>query len=438
MNQMILAAIIFAITYICMIVLTRWRPLVVMVSAVVFILLGLFGVFDYTLAEVWQSLDWNVLLMIAGTMGLVALFSESRMPQKIADLIIRASPNVCWTVVLLSVFASLVSAVVDNVATVLMIAPVAFVLADKLGISPILPILSIAISSNLQGAATLVGDTTSILLGSQLDMTFLDFFWYSGKPGLFFVVQMAAILTTIYLLWIFQKYKQRPTDMGLTRVEDIVPTILLLAMIIILIFASFIPEEKKPYITNGLICVALMVIGIIYRIILTKSFQPVKVVMESFEFDTLILLFGLFIVIGGIEQAGVIKAIGDFFANLNIGIFGMYSIMVWGSVLISAFVDNIPYTATMLPVVQIINDNLGIESPVLFFGLIIGATLGGNITPIGASANIVAIGSLKANNYEVSNRTFMKLSVPYTLIAVFTGYVLVWLFYGLSSGLSLR
>ena len=431
MNAFMIAALLFTVTYICMIMLTRWRPLVVIISAALFVLLGLFGVLEYTLPEVWAALDWNVLLMIAGTMGLVALFSESKMPQRLADLIIKAMPDVRWTIVMLSVFASVVSAFIDNVATVLMIMPVALVLAEKLDISPVLPIIAISISANLQGAATLVGDTTSILLGSQLDLSFLDFFWYMGRPCLCFVVQLACFFTVLYFFRVFRDYKQKPAQMEMTEVKDPVPSILLIAMVVLLIIASFIPSEKKPYTTNGLICMALLLIGIVYRIIRTKSFTPLKIVMNGFEFDTLILLFGLFIVIGGIEQAGVIKAIGEFFASLEIGTFAMYTIIVWASVLISAFVDNIPYIATMLPVVQILSDDMGLShTPVLFFGLLIGATLGGNITPIGASANIAAISTLRSNGYEVKNSTFMKMSIPYTLIAVMTGYILVWLLYG--------
>lgn len=431
MNAFMIAALLFTITYICMIMLTRWRPLVVIISAALFVLLGLFGVLEYTLPEVWAALDWNVLLMIAGTMGLVALFSESKMPQRLADLIIKAMPDVRWTIVMLSVFASVVSAFIDNVATVLMIMPVALVLAEKLDISPVLPIIAISISANLQGAATLVGDTTSILLGSQLDLSFLDFFWYMGRPCLFFVVQLACFFTVLYFFRVFRDYKQKPAQMEMTEVKDPVPSILLIAMVVLLIIASFIPSEKKPYTTNGLICMALLLIGIVYRIIRTKSFTPLKIVMNGFELDTLILLFGLFIVIGGIEQAGVIKAIGEFFASLEIGTFAMYTIIVWASVLISAFVDNIPYIATMLPVVQILSDDMGLShTPVLFFGLLIGATLGGNITPIGASANIAAISTLRSKGYEVKNSTFMKMSIPYTLIAVMTGYILVWLLYG--------
>jgi Na+/H+ antiporter NhaD/arsenite permease-like protein len=152
--------------------------------------------------------NWNVLLMILGTMGVVALFIESKMPALLADLIIDRMPNVKWATVVLALFAGLISAFVDNVATVLMVAPVAVTVAKKLKISPVNMIISIAISSNLQGAATLVGDTTSILLGAEANMNFNDFFFYQGKPGLFWVCQVGAIVSGLVLLWVFRKDNQ--------------------------------------------------------------------------------------------------------------------------------------------------------------------------------------------------------------------------------------
>src|SRR5699024_6800814 len=124
--------------------------------------------------------------MIGGTMGLVQLFIDSRMPERMADLIMEKVPTVQWAAVSLSLFAGIISAFVDNVATVLMIAPVAMEICRKLKVNPVPVLISIAVSSNLQGAATLVGDTTAIMLGSALDMSFLDFFWYQGKPSMFF------------------------------------------------------------------------------------------------------------------------------------------------------------------------------------------------------------------------------------------------------------
>ena len=139
------------------------------------------------------------------------------------------------------------------------------------------------------------------------------------------------------------------------------------------------------------------------------------------------LLAGLFVVIGGIKNAGVIDVIGNAISSLGSGsVFVIYTIVVWMSVLLSAFIDNIPYTATMLSIMPVIAADIGIEPKLLYYGLLCGATLGGNLTPIGASANIAGIGILRKEGYEVKSTTFMKYGVPFTLAAVITGYLLIW------------
>ena len=420
------ASILFCITYGLMIIFTKRRPLIACVSAAIFVVLRILPYQD-----VFFAIDWNVILMIAGTMGLVALFTESKMPQRIADKIINGLPDVKWIIVSLSLFAGFISAFMDNVATVLMLAPIAVLLSKKLNISPVKPIIAISISANLQGAATLVGDTTSILLGSRLGMNFFDFFWYLGKPSLFFSVEIAAVAATGIIYFVFRKAEQKPDKVELTKVTDYMPSILLCIMVVLMIAASFLPEDKKPQIVNGLICSVLLIVGIVYNMIKNKNCSILKTVKDEFDFETLFLLIGLFVIIAAVNKAGLIQAIADSFLKMGGSVFLIYSIIVWGSVLVSAFVDNIPYVAAMLPIIEIFSNRLGIASPILFFGLLSGATLGGNITPIGASANITSLGILRSEGYEVKNSEFMKMSVPYTLTAVAIGYVLVWLFYGI-------
>lgn len=419
---MVPALIVFGITYVLLFTFQKLRPYIAIGSAVVFSVMCRF-----TLPEIWAAIDWNVLMMIAGTMGTVYLFIESKMPDLLADIIIDKVPNVKWAVVWLSLFAGIISAFVDNVATVLMIAPVALDIAKKLKINPVAMIISIAVSSNLQGAATLVGDTTSILLGGALDMTFLDFFWYKGAPGLFWVVQTGAVASAFILMWLFRREKQPIESHNRTKVHDLFPTYLLLGTIVLLILASFIPN--KPAETNGYICVALMVIGVLRELIFKKNKTIVRDVFKEIDFFTLGLLAGLFVVIAGIEDKGVIDAISRLFLKLGSNKFLIYSVIVWASVLLSAFIDNIPYVATMLPVVMSLSSQLGMEPTLLAFGLLVGATLGGNLSPIGASANITGIGILRGEGYEVKSRDFMRIGVPFTLVAVLWGYILVWLFW---------
>lgn len=420
---MFLALALFLLTYILLLLVPKYRAYIALASAVLFVVLGILPV-----NKVFFAVDWNVILMIAGTMGIVSLFIESKMPSLLADIIIAKTPNVKWAIISLSLFAGIISAFVDNVATVLMVAPVALTISRKLNISPVPSIISIAIASNLQGAATLVGDTTSILLGGYANMDFLDFFFYRGKPGMFWVVQIGAVAATAVLLLVFRKQKQSIEINDKTVVTDYFPSVLLAGTIILLILASFIPEDKKLSITNGIICVGLMGIGLIGEIIRSRKLMPVIRTLKEIDYFTLLLLASLFVVIGGITEAGVVDEISRLFVKVSgNNVFLIYTLLVWASVLFSAFIDNIPYVATMLPVTGGIAGIMGIDPTILYFGLLTGATLGGNLTPIGASANITGLGILKKEGYEVSAKDFMKISVPFTLAAVTAGYILIWL-----------
>lgn len=448
----ITALILFAVTYVLMMAFQKIRPYVAIGSALIFISLGiiasvspdLFGsgffnvgnsTYSYGFLQALKEIDWNVIMMIAGTMGTVYLFIESKMPQLMSDILISKMPNVKWTIFALSLFAGIVSAFVDNVATVLMIAPVALALCKKLNISPVPSIICIAVSSNLQGAATLVGDTTSILLAKAANLDFSDFFVDEGKPGMFWVVEAGALASALIILVMFRKDKDKIEFNSRTKVEDKFPTYLLLGTIICLIAVSFIPYKSaaaegqfyKPDITNGVICVAFFVIGLIREIVFKKNTKILKDSLMEIDYYTISLLIGLFVVIGGIKNAGVIDVIGNAIAKVGAGSqFLIFTVIVWISVLLSAFIDNIPYTATMLTIVPVIAANVGMEPKLLYYGLLCGATLGGNLTPIGASANITGIGILKKEGYEVKATTFMKYGVPFTLAAVITGYLLLW------------
>lgn len=419
----LIALLIFIAVYALMLLLPTWRAAAALAAAAAFVLLGIVPV-----GEVAGAVDWNVLLMLAGTMGTVDLFIRSNMPNRLSDRLVSVLPSVKWLIIALALFAGLVSAFVDNVATVLMLAPVGLAISKKLNISPVEPILAIAVSSNLQGAATLVGDTTSILLAGHMGLDFMDFFVYRGRPGMFWVVEAGALVTVPVMLVLFRREKGKLRADHLTPVTDYLPTWLLLGTVLSLIAASFIPN--KPDITNGVICMAFFLVGLLLESGKSKEKSLTADVLKAIDYETLGLLAGLFIVIRGIERVGIIDELSRAISRMGGGsLFWTYTIIVWASVLISAFVDNIPYTATMLPVVGGVAASLGVNQAVLCFGLLTGATLGGNLTPVGASANIAACGILRREGYEVTTGQFVRIGVPFTLAAVLTGYVLVWLFY---------
>ncbi len=440
MSPFIIAIILFAVTYVLLFTLPKLRSYIALGSAVVFSVWLTFFCADieFGLGTVFGAIDFNILMMIAGTMGIVTLFIESKMPMRIADVMLSKFGNVKMAIVAMAVLSGVVSAFVDNVATVLMIAPIALAVCKKQNISPVPAIISIAVSSNLQGAATLVGDTTSILLGGYADMTFFDFFWFRGRPGIFWAVELGAALTVLILLFIFRKETQPLKLTDRTEVKDYVPSFLMVGVVLALILASFIPQPSEGALLtlynlrNGIICMVLMVVGIVVNLCRTKKFDSTKNVFKEMDYQTLLLLASLFVVIQGITSAGVIDKLAEGLVAIGGGsLFLTYTVIVFASVLISAVVDNIPYVLTMLPVVTSVAAGMGVEPYVLYFGLLVGATLGGNITPIGASANITGIGILRKEGYEVKAGDFMKISVPFTLTAVLSGYLFIWIFWGL-------
>ncbi len=415
-----LAIVLFILTYASLLLFPKIRAYLALGSAALFVILGILPI-----GKVFGAVDWNVILMIAGSMGVVSLFIDSRMPELLADKIIDKMPDVKWAIISLSLFAGIISAFVDNVATVLMVAPVALTIAKKLKISPVPSIIAIAVASNLQGAATLVGDTTSILLGGYAHLDFLDFFVFRGKPGMFWVVQAGAIAATLVLLLIFRKQNQKINPVNDAVVKDFFPTWLLVGMVVCLILASFIPG--KIAVTNGLICTGLFVVGLIRQYFIKKDHVLTLKAIKDIDYFTILLLAGLFIVIGGITEAGVVADIAKLFVGIgNNNLFVIFTLVTWASVFFSAFIDNIPYVATMLPVMSGIATMMGIDPTILYFGLLSGATLGGNMTPIGASANIAALGILRKEGYEVKTLTFMKIGIPFTLAAVTVGYAMIW------------
>ncbi len=423
---MVPAIVLFVITYILIFVLSKYRTYVVLASGAIFILTGMLP-----LSDIFSSIDFNVILMIIGTMGLVSLFTESKMPAMLADMVMEKVPDVKWAAVSLALFAGVISAFVDNVATVLMVAPIALAICKKLQVNPVPFIIAISVSSNLQGAATLVGDTTAIMLGSALDMSFLDFFWYKGRPSIFFAVELGAVLSALILLYIFRKENSAvPKNEERTKVTDLVPTILLVMVLVLLIAASFIPV--KPDITNGAICCVLFLIGLVYTVIKKKIFSAVIEPLKEIDFQTIGTLVGIFLMIGGISSMGVIDALANMLAHSGEGnIFVLYTVIVFASVVISAFIDNIPYVATMIPVIAGIATTLNIDATPLYFGLLTGATLGGNCTPVGASANIAGIGILKKARYMVKSSDFFKIGIPFTIVAVVPAYIYIWIMYGI-------
>lgn len=422
--------IAFILTYVLIIIFSRHKHIITGISALIIGGVALcFG--TTTFSGLLGAIDLNVVMVLVGIMLTVGMFTESEMPSKIADRLISKIPSTMWALTLLSILAGVVSAFIDNVATVLMFAPIGIAVARKTKVSPVPAIICIAVSSNLQGAATLVGDTTSVMLGSFAGLSFSEFFLLNGKLSIFFVVELGALATIPILLFVFRKNNGKlEYESENVVVKEYFSTVALLLNIVCLVALSFFNIDFKYL--NGVVCMAFGVVTLVVCTLIRKS-DPIKSCKEGVDYKTVLFLVFLFVIIGVVSEVGIIDDLSNLFVKIGSNnVFLLYTIIVFGSVILSAFIDNIPYVATMLPVIKGLCATMTVASPYLFyFGLLVGATLGGNLTPVGASANVVGMGILEKDGEKATAKDFFKIGVPMTLTAVLVGYVMLWLIWGM-------
>lgn len=422
MSSGTLSLIVFILAYILFVVFPGRRTLVAMGAGMLLVLTG-----TLSPAQAFFAVNWNVMGIFVGTLVVADLFMESRVPAWLAEIIVDKAQNTAQAIILICMLTGFISAFVENVATVLIVAPIALALAKKLNINPSDMMIGIAVSSNLQGAATLIGDPPSMLLAGFAKMTFMDFFFYQNRPSIFFAVELGALVSFLVLYYIFRQHRQKTALVPVETVRSWTPTVILILLIIALALSSFFDTEFSSM--AGIICMIAALICIGWSRLFNKSsiIQGIK----SLDWDTTFFLMGVFILVGSITETGWIEKISHALSGLISGnIFLGYSLLVCLAVAVSAFVDNVPFLATMLPVALSMAQKLGINPALLLFGLLIGASLGGNVTPIGASANIVVCGLLKKEGYPVTFPRFMKIGIPFTLAAVIPAYLFVWFVWG--------
>jgi len=408
---------IFIISYI-LLVLKKGHPFLVLGAAIGALLIS--GVMN--LKEALLSINYNVLGVFLGTMILSSLFIFSSVPAYLATKLVDRSKTVGMALLSVCILAGFISSFVENVATVLIVAPIAFEVAKKLKANPVPFLIGIAVSSNLQGCATMIGDSPSIILALSSGMNFMDFFWMKGRPGITFAVELGAVASFYVLYLLFKKYKEPVVQVEKVKVKTWVPTWLLVMMLLTLALSSFI--KNKPTYTIAFICLFYGIVGLLWHEL--KHRESLSLARDM-DWHTFFFLIGIFILVGSLTYIGVIDDIANVIIGLTKGNkFLAYTVIVWLSVLLSAFVDNIPYTVAMIPVAKIVATSLGVSPQLFLFGLLIGTSLGGNITPIGASANIVAVGLLRKKDYQVKFKDFVKIGLPFTIAAVTVAYLFIW------------
>jgi Na+/H+ antiporter NhaD/arsenite permease-like protein len=385
-----------------------------------------FGILDQEQAAT-EFVDWNTIGLLAGMMVIVAILERTGVFEYLAIKSAQwgeARPG--RILILLSLVTALLSAFLDNVTTVILMVPVTFLIADALESSPIPFLLTQVMASNVGGAATLIGDPPNILIGSAADLSFLDFV-FALTPVV--LLTLPAVLGVLYLM--FRKDLSHSKDAeetigAMDAAASIRDPILL----------------RKSLIVLGLVIVAFFLHGALHleaatialfgaAALMLYARSDVEGILREVEWPTLLFFVGLFVLVGGLEATGFVGSIATALTNVAGGTSALTAIVViWGSGIASGVVDNIPFTATMIPVIQDLAKAEGLseeEVRPLWWSLALGADFGGNLTLIGASANVVVAGMSERAGQRIPFVKFMLYGIPVTLVslAVATVYVLV-------------
>ena len=371
-------------------------------------------------------INWNVLMIYVGSMIIAALFIYSKVPARIADFIVEKSKSTGIAIILILAMTGIISIFVENVATVLVMAPIALALSKKLNMNPSHFMIGLAVMSNLEGTATLVGDPPSMIFASYAGYTFNDFFISQGRISIFFFIQAGLLVGCLFFYFIFRKQKEKAV-VERTEVISTVPFILLISMIAGLAAISFIHTDFEYL--SGLYVFALGLMGLCWYVFSQKKTkEELWTLIKELDWETIFFLCGIFIVVGAISETGLLSDFAGFLAKVTKGskIAGFVLVLLV-SIILSGFIDNVPYIIVMLPVSSALALSVGTSAELYMFALLIGSCLGGNLTPFGASANVVAMGIVKKEGYPMSFGKWLKVCIPFTFLTTGTAALLLWL-----------
>ncbi len=346
------------------------------------------------------------------------IFSESKMPELIANKILTHIKVEKYALLAICAVAAFLSAFMANVAVLFLMAPVAIQMARKLG-SPLFPyIVSVGVSANMVTTTTMIADPPALILAIQTGMTPLDFYWFQGRVGLGLITIVGVIAALLTLLIIFRKMNKRiEIEPEVIPVKKL-PTVLFVIGVVALALA---PGFK---VSLGLIGI---IVGIVALIIGRKD---AKRMIKEFDWNSLIFLAGIFGVIYTLSSSGLLAAFAQGVMAMGISNPAILLVfLVWVSVGISTFIDSSAYTVLMIPVGQQLASLSNMSVWPLLYGTLIGTGSGSNILPMGAATNVFACGLLEKNNCLVSTKEYIKIGLPLSVVAVATANILLWIFW---------
>ena len=376
-----------------------------------------------------SSIDMNVIFLLMGMMIIVGVLKHTGVFQWCAYVSYKlAKGKVFLLVVYLMIFTAVSSAFLDNVTTMLLLTGVAIEISISLTLNPLVLLIPLVLASNVGGTATLIGDPPNIMIGSYAGLTFMDFV---VALALLCVVALVVLIIYSKLVW-GKAYAAAKVENVSEYIKDlkekypITDPILLTYGLATLGFVIFL-FLSHGYWHMEVSVAALMGASILFTVaILTGKVNLIELIEKDIEWPTLMFLIFLFMLVGAVESSGLLAVIADWILTLSAGNFvAACSLIIWVAAIMSAFVDNIPFTATMLPIVAYLSTVIPGSENTLWWALALGACFGGNGTIIGASANVVTMGIAESRGYRISFGGFMKTAFPFMLISVLIAHV--WL-----------
>lgn len=384
--------------------------------------------FIISFEDAMRIVDYNVIFLLMGMMIIVGIMKETGVFQWLAYKSYQYSGGSVWRLVLiLMVVTAISSAFLDNVTTMLLLTPVTVEIALVLGINPVSMLLPLVLASNIGGTATLIGDPPNIMIGSYAGLTFNDF-----------VINLTAVICIILVFHIIMMKFIYAKEYAAAKVDDVqalteklrqeykitdarlLKISLTLVLVVIIFFIMHGALHMQPSIAALSGAAVLLLIS---RVDIVRTLE------RDVEWPTLIFFIMLFIIVGACEETGLIQLIADWVKDLSGGnlVTGIL-LVLWVSAVMSALIDNIPFTATMLPVVAFLSETTpGAETNILWWALALGACLGGNGTLIGASANVVTAGLSEKAGYPIRFVQFMKIGIPVTIMSLIIATI--WLIF---------
>ncbi len=405
----IIAILIFVLTMLAIMTERVHRMTAALAGAVVMIVLGVMDIETSI-----KYIDADTICILVSMMIFVAVVKKSGLFEYIAVKAAKLSGGRPWVIMIsFMLITAALSAFLDNVTTVLLVGPMTFAVTKALKLDPVPFIITEIMASNIGGTGTLIGDPPNIMIGSSAHLSFVDFILNVGPPVL---VVLGATITSFYFIY-GRKYPKVAEDFQelmimdeSKKIRDRTLMIKSVVMIVLLITA---------FSCQDLLGLSSAVIALFFAVVmLLIGKQEIDRVIDEVEWPSIVFFIGLFIVVGGLQDSGVISLLANLIVDATAGRPVMTMIIVlWSSALLSSFLDNIPFVATMIPLILTI-ESMGVAIEPLWWALSLGACLGGNGTLIGASANVVLSGIAARQGYHVRFREYMKVGFPLMLMSV--------------------